>query len=453
MTRATASRRSFLLRGALGGAAVTVGLPILDMFMDTNGVAFAESVGGGSLPVRFGTWYWGCGMLPERWQPTTTGKDYDLPVQLAPIKPVQQHISVFTGYDVKLDGRSNGPHVSGNIGVRTGAAADSWSTIRAPTLDVVMADALSGGAVHRSLHLSADGNPRTSYSFRDGASMNATVPTASELYAKLFGADFQDPNKADFKPDPRYMARKSVLSAVGEQRRALLTRVGSSDRARLDQYFTSVREMENKLALQLQKPPRAEACAVPQAPAAIPAGTDLTDIDARKANHKLMAQLLAMALACNQTRVFNMTFSNSFADLRRAGDPTGYHQSTHEELIDAKLGYQPTVDRFAKHCMEGWADFVQALAEVKEGGGTLLDNTLVFAHSDCSFAKNHEVSRIPMMIAGRAGGKLKPGLHIKGGGDAVTTVGLTIQQAMGLQAEAWGADSMRTTRTVSEILA
>ena len=163
--------------------------------------------------------------------------------------------------------------------------------------------------------------------------------------------------------------------------------------------------------------------------APIEVGTDITDIDARKANHKLMAQMLAMALACNQTRVFNMTFSNSAADLRRAGDPTGYHQSTHEELIDAKLGYQPTVDLFATRCMEAWTDFVQALAEVKEGDKSLLDNTLVFAHSDCSFAKNHEVSRIPMMIAGRAGGKIKPGLHIKGGGDAITRVGLTVQQA------------------------
>jgi len=452
MTRPTASRRSFLLKGALGGAAVTVGLPILDLFLDGNGTAFAKAAGGGALPVRFGTWFWGCGMIPERWLPTTTGANYDLPVQLAGIKPVQQHISVLSGFDVNLDGKSNLPHVSGNIGVRTGGVADDWRVIRAPTLDVLIADSIGGGSVNRSLDLSADGNPRTSYSYRDGASMNATLPTASELYVKIFGADFQDPNKADFKPDPRYMARKSVLSAVGEQRRALLTRVGASDRQRLDQYFTSVREMEDKLALQLQKPPRAEACMVPQAPAAIKAGMDLTDFDARKANHKLMAEMLAMTLACNQTRVFNMTFSNSAADLRQAGNPTGYHQSTHEELIDAKLGYQPTVDFFATRCMEAWADFVQALASVKEGDGTLLDNTLVLAHSDCSFAKNHEISRIPMMLAGRAGGRVKPGLHIKGGGDPVTRVGLTVQQVMGVSIDAWGLDSMRTTRPISEVL-
>ena len=125
----------------------------------------------------------------------------------------------------------------------------------------------------------------------------------------------------------------------------LLKRVGAEDRRRLDQYFTSVREMEGKLALQLQKPPSAEACMRPEAPVGIKG--DITDLGVRKANHKLMTQLLGMALACNQTRAFNMNFDTAAAELRRAGDTTGYHQSTHEELVDRTLGYQPMVDKFA----------------------------------------------------------------------------------------------------------
>jgi Protein of unknown function (DUF1552) len=444
------SRRSFLLRGTLGAAAVTVGLPTLDCFLDNSGAAYAASLGGGRLPVRFGTWFWGCGMIPDRWEPKSLGAGYDLPPQLLPIKPVQDHVSVLTGFSVDLSGKGNLPHISGNTGVRTGSAVDDWQDIQAPTIDVLIANAIGSGSFFRSLDLSADGNPRTSYSFRDGKSMNAAIPNAAELYSRIFGLDFHDPNKADFTPDPRFIVRKSALSGVGEQRRALLNRVGAADRIRLDQYFTSLREMENKLALQLEKPQPARACVVPQRPTLT--STDLTDYEQRAANHKLMAELLAMALACNQTKVFNMAYSVAGSDLRTAGNTTGYHQSTHEELIDRSLGYQPTVDFFAMRSMEAWAEFVTALAAIKEGDGTLLDNTLVFAHSDVSYAKNHDVGGIPVMLAGRAGGKVKPGIHVNGGGQPITRVGLTLQQGFGIQAPSWGIDAMETKRPVSEIL-
>lgn len=316
MTNEIVSRRSFLMRGMVGGAAVTVGLPLLDMFLNDSGTAYAATLGGGRLPVRFGTWFWGCGMIPDRWQPRATGADYDLPPQLAPIKAVQQHISVLSGFDVMLDGKGNLPHLSGNTAVRSGAPADTWQAIRAPTLDVLIGDAIGGGSFFRSLDLSADGDPRTSYSFRNGSSMNAAVPTPHDFYMKVFGLDFHDPNKADFTPDPRHMVRRSVLSGVSEQRKALMAKAGAADRARLDQYFTSVRELEGKLALQLQKPPPAEACAVPTAPYATRPGTDGTDVANRRSSHALMAELLAMALACNQTRMFNMTFSTAASDLR-----------------------------------------------------------------------------------------------------------------------------------------
>ena len=448
MTRET-NRRSFLLRGAVGAATVTVGLPFLDYFLDDNGTAFAAAQGGGRLPVRFGTWFWGCGMIPNRWVPKSTGANFDLPPQLAPIKPVQQHVSVLSGFDVLLDGKSNQPHNSGNIGLRTGTPVDAWPQIEAPTLDVIIADAIGSGAFFRSLDISADGNPRTSFSYRSGNAMNASIPTAAELYQKIFGPDFRDPNAAEFKPDPRYIARRSVLSGVTEQRRKLIGKLGASDRARVDQYFTSIREVENKLALQLEKPPRAEACSIPKAPGAVPVSTDVGE---RKIAHKAMAELLAMALACNQTRVFNLVFSTATADLRKIGASTGYHQATHEEMVDRTIGYQPTVDDFSTRSMEAWADFVTIMAAMKEGDGTLLDNMLVLAHSDVSYAKSHDVTGMPIMLAGRAGGKVKSGIHVAGSGGAVTRVGITVQQVMGVAADGWGTQSMHSTRPLTELL-
>ena len=443
------SRRSFLLKGIFGGAAVSVGLPFLDYFLDDNGTAFAATYGGGRLPVRFGTWFWGCGMIPDRWNPKKAGADYDLPPQLAPIKAVQDKVTILSGLGVPLEGKSNQPHISGNIGVRTGAPVDSWQQIVAPTFDVTIADAIGGGSFFRSLEMSADGNPRTSFSYRTGAEMNPSVATPLELYRRIFGADFRDPNAANFVPDPKVMARRSVLSAVTDERRRLIGSLGAADRARVDSYFTAIREVETKLALQLEKPPRAEACAMPKEPEDL---TPSTDVAARQKAHKVMSELLAMALACNQTKVFNMVFSTSNSDLRQAGSPTAYHQATHEEQVDRTKGYQPTVDEFATQSMQGWADFVTAMSAIKEGDGTLLDNMLVVAHSEVSYAKNHDVNGIPVMLAGRAGGKMKTGIHIASQGDPISRVGLTVQQLMGVPVDAWGTDAMRTTRSIGEML-
>lgn len=443
------TRRGFLLRGALGGLGATVGLPFLDRFLDGNGEAMAATLGGGALPLRFGTWFWGCGMIPQRWVPHKTGADYDLPPQLAPIAPVRGDVTVISGYSVMLDGKSNVPHVSGNIGYRTGTAADNWQQISGPTFDVPIADALGAGTFFRSLDLSADGDPRTSYSFRSGNAMNAGVPTALELYRKVFGVDFHDPNSADFRPDPQVMVRRSVLSAVTEQRQRLLGTLGAADKARVDEYFTSIREVENKLSLQLQKPPPAEACAVPSAPAELHPGADVAQ---RRENHRLMASLLAMALACNQTKAFNMTFSTAASDLRKAGAPTAYHQATHEELVDRDLGYQPTVDQFATECMEAFRDFVSAMAAVREGPRRLLDSMLVVAHSDVSYAKLHDLDGVPTMLAGSAGGRIRTGLHVAGANLPASMVALTAQQVMGVATDGWGTGSMRTNRTISEVL-
>ena len=75
------------------------------------------------------------------------------------------------------------------------------------------------------------------------------------------------------------------------------------------------------------------------------------------------------------------------------------------------------------------------------------------AHSETSFAKVHDVLGLPVMIAGRAGGRLKTGRHIAGTNDPVTRIGLTIQQIMGLRKERWGTGSMETAKSVGELFA
>jgi len=441
----TISRRT-ALKGMLGGSAVTVGVPLLDCFLDGNGAALAS---GAPMPLRFGTWFWGCGMTPARWVPKTLGAGYDIPAELEPIAPYKDQIVVLSGFQAILEGRSNFPHSSGNIAMRTGVAANKPDEFIDPTIDVLVADAIGTGTRFRSLEVTCTGDPRHSYSSRSAAARNPSEPSPLGLYTRVFGPEFQDPNAAEFKPDPRIMLRRSVLSAIKEHRDRLVRNVGAADKARLDEYFTSVRQLEQQLGLQLQKPPPAEACAIPIKPDDAPVGTE---IGQAVATHRLNAQLLAMALACNQTRVFNLVFSDSASSLRKAASSTTHHQLTHEEQVDEKLGYQPEATHFVEQSMLAWGEFVRTVAAIREGDGSLLDHMLVFAHSDTQFAKTHSINGIPVMLAGRANGRIKTGLHVDGNGDPISRIGLTVQQIMGVSVDKWGAGAMQTAKPVAEVL-
>jgi hypothetical protein len=440
-------RRRNVLRGMLGGAAVSVGLPFLDCFLNTNGTALAS---GAALPVRFGTWTWGCGMTSARFVPRTTGADYEITPELQAIAPLKKKVSLFTGFNVQTDGRENKGHQTGPVTIRTGTAPSGTVFYERPTIDILISDVIGTDTRFRSLEMAATGNPEHSYSVRSAGVVSPAVPSPAALYERVFGPDFQDPNSGTFKPDPRIMVRNSVLSAVKDEREDFVNGLGAADRARMDQYFTSVRQLEQQLDLQLQKPEPLGACSIPQEGEQMTPGTEITAVSH---NHKLMAMILAHALACNQTKVFNMVFSDWTSSLRRQGSSETAHATTHNEPNDAKLGYQVEVSWFVEQAMNGWGTFLTTLDGIPEGAGTLLDNTIVFAHSDTQFARAHTIEGIPMMVAGSGGGRLKTGLHMAGNGEPVTRVGLTLQQVMRVPVNRWGTGSMETSKPVSEILA
>ena len=152
----TYNRRS-VLRGLMGGAAVGMGLPLLDLFLDDSGKAFAAT--GQRIPVRFGTWIWGCGFVPEKWIPAETGTQFELPADLQPLAPYQDRMAIFSGFDVTLDGVPHKPHVTGCLGLRTGIPVPN-DRVSAPTLDVLIGDAIGGDTRFRSLEVSPSGIQR-----------------------------------------------------------------------------------------------------------------------------------------------------------------------------------------------------------------------------------------------------------------------------------------------------
>ena len=437
--------RRTVLRGMLGGAAVSLGLPLLDCFLNGNGTALAQ---GAPLPLRFGTWFWGCGMNPERWVPGSEGAEFALPPELEALAGVRDQVSVLSGFNVVLDGRPNLPHWTGVMATLTGSVPSVEPEVPAPTLDVLISARVGGATRFRSLEMAATGVPGQSYSRASQSIVNASSVSPLELFMRLFGPDFVLPGGGG-QPDPRTVLRQSILSAVREDAQRLETRLGSHDRLRLDQYFTALRQLENQIERSLD-PPDLAACRRPRRPAGEELGTDL---ERAAATHALLSELLVFALLCDQTRVFNMLFSWGTSELRHAGAETAHHQYTHDEVVDPLLGYQPQATSFVLASMAAWAGFVERLASTPEGDGTLLDNCLVLAHSESSFAKSHQVTTLPVMIAGRAGGRLRPGVHVRGNGDPVTRIGLTVQQVMGLPAASWGSRSLEATQPVGAILA
>jgi len=445
--------RRTMLRGALAGGAVSMGIPLLDCFLDDNGTALAQ---GAPLPLRFGAWMWGCGMNPARWAPTTAGEGWELPPELAALDralpgggKVRDHISVFSGFDVILDGRPNFPHTAGLITTITGTVPEQDGVFVQPTLDSVIASQIGGATRFRSIEISATGNPNQAYSREAQGVPNAPELSPAGLYSRVFGPEFADPNAGPFVPDPRLLLRQSVLSVVKEDRDRLVQQVGTHDKQRLDQYFTSVRQLEQQIDVLLAGPPDLASCVKAPQPGAESLGAE---VGQSRLTNRLMADLLSFALACDQTRVFSMMFSFWLSGLRQSGSSSEHHQLTHDEAIDSTLGYQPEATVFVLDSMEAWTDFVERLAAIPEGDGTLLDNCLMLAHSDVSLAKVHGITGIPMMIAGRAGGRVKPGVHVVGNAAPTTRVGLTIQQVMGLNVERWGTRSMEATLPLNEIL-
>lgn len=445
------SRRG-VLRGMAQGGAVTVGLPLLDCVLNTNGNALAS---GAPMPVRFGTWFWGLGHSPGYGVSGNAGKIV-LGREVAPLEELRPYMNCFDGLSAPTDGKPNIVHYTGIMAFRTGGCPDGPSDIPSPTFDTLIADVIGSGSRFPILNVACSGGPRTSFSARSNGQKNRAEPSPIAFYMQIFGPEFIDPNNADFKPDPQVLVQKSVLSSVNEHAKRLTKTLGAADKERLDAHFTAIRQMELQLALQMEKPPANAACRLPTKPADMDEKEQaIAEADSEVGvvidRHKIFTDILVMAVACNQTKVFNSALSAGTSGLHKPGEADTHHTLTHIQAIDKKLGYQPDVGFFNLTNMEALAYFVKAFANMREGAGSVLDNTLILAHTDVNDAKTHAIDRLPMFSFGSAGGRVKTGVYIPGNGDSVARVGLTAMQIMGVPIDNWGQKSNQVTKPMREI--
>lgn len=438
------SRRA-MLRGMLGGTAVAVGLPALDLFLNENGTAYADCPGG--LPTVFGVYYWGNGMIPALWNPTTIGPGYDLPPMLQGLAPVQSDVTVISGMRVLTTNTS--PHGSGPAGLFSGADLVDDSFV-GPSLDQLIAEAMVRvpGATERRFRSIEFGVQRSSSSWSMTGPHMVNPPECDPfaLYTRIFGPEFRLPGDTSM-PDPRIALRRSVLDGVRDQATRLSSRVGAVDRQRLEQHMDGIRALETQLDA-LAMAPTAPACvARPDMPE-----MDYPDLDGRpqvQAIHRVMVDMLAITLACDQTRTFFEMLTQPVNNTLFLDATAGHHQLTHDEADP-----QPQVERIVSFIVGEFAYLVQKLASITEGSSRLLDRCAILGTTDVSYGRTHSLEDYPMMIAGNACGALRSGIHYRSlSGDNASQVPLALIKAMGItDIDEYGRGAAHTTTALGAIL-
>ncbi len=415
----TLTRRK-VLKGLLGGAAVTVGLPYFETFLGVHKTASAQN---SIFPRRFGMFFWGNGMIPDFWVPQGEGTEWELSESLTPLAAFKDDISVISGLNVMVP--NSIAHHSGAAGILTAAPLlqeGGRNTFQLPTIDQVIAEQIGNDTRFRSLEIAVDGGTNVSFTGPDSPAPAESSPFA--LFERLFGAGFRLPGE-DGEVDPRLGLRRSVLDAVLDDARSLNGQLGTADRVRLEQHFEGIRALELRLARLEEDPPNFAACAVPGQPE-----NEYPDIDGRpqlQAKSRAMCDIMALSLACDQTRVFSHAFTPWLTNSLFPDALDGHHKLTHEEP-----GAQPQVQAIVLQIMHEYAYLLETLKQIPEGDGTLLDNCAILALSEHSLGRTHSLEDMPIVIAGSAGGVLKQGIHHRSLGENATKLLLSLIRSMGI---------------------
>ena len=436
------SRRR-VLRGMLGGSAVALGLPVLEAGLDMGVAAHAATHNG--LPLCFAMYYWANGMLPDRFEPLGEGADWQLSDELMPLERHKSKVAVVSGLAVTQPNLL--PHDTGLAGFLSGSAPDGVIgdyTFAGPSLDQVIAAEIGNDTRFRSMETgikSANG-----YSFLGPNQRLPTEESPFALFQRMFGTGFTLPGE-DPIIDPTWALRRSVLDAVLEDAARLQTRLGAVDRARIEAHMDGVRDLELQLARLELAPPDLAACALPEVPP-----ESFPEVDGRPQLAELSAafsKLMAMGLACDQTRVISQWFEHPGANPLHPGANDGHHNLTHDEP-DPQDGVHDITIR----CIENMAVLLDELNAIEEvDGSTLLDRCAVLGFSEVSLGRTHALDRFPFILAGGAGGRLATDQHIIAPTGTSTTVAqMSLFQALGVSRPSFGTGDAFTESRLDALL-
>jgi hypothetical protein len=326
------------------------------------------------------------GFVPENFHPKNTGQNYDSPIVLKPLDPFRKEYTVFSGLDHNLSGGHNSTKffLSGIPTTESKGFAEANVSI-----DQKATQFVGGRTRFPSLALdSGKGSEHTLSWTRNG---NAVQPTRSleHLYQMLFRKD----DAASRKQVERDLAdKRSILDLARDQATGFQKGLGKEDKEKLDQYFTSVREFENrieqsKLWLDREKPGTEYAL------------SRKVDSLTLRERTPFFYDLMTLALQTDSTRVITLAFTNLGKD--NGGFPGvshGYHTLSHHGQVKESIAELSIIETFH---IEQFSRFIGKLKEIKEPGGqTLLDNTMALLGSGMSNANSHSNRDLPVVLAG-----------------------------------------------------
>ena len=368
----------------------------------------AAQATGGLHPKRMAFVFFPNGAIVPNWKPKGEKNKWELSPTLSALAPHKDQISVFTGL-TQHHGRANGDgagdharcassFLTGAQPVKT-AGADIKVGVSA---DQAAAELIGGQTKLPSLELGIErgrnsGNCDSGYSCAYSANVSwktATTPTAKEIDPKLaFERLFGVPGERNDTTRNRF--RKSILDMVAEDAGALQKRLGRTDQRKLDEYLTSVRELEQRIEREATSKAEVPDYKVPEG---IPRET---------VKHiRLMYDVMALAFQTDSTRISTLMVGNagsnrSYPDLGVRG---GHHSLSHHRNDEGKMADISKIDAFL---VNQFSYFLDKLKSVKEGDGTLLDNCMILYGSGISDANRHTHHDLPILLAGTGGGQFK----------------------------------------------
>jgi hypothetical protein len=435
ITRKALNRRTFL-RG-VGTAAI--GLP----FLDAMAPAFASSTMA-DPPVRMAFFYLPNGMIMDAWNPTVTeGKLTELPRTLKPLEPYKDdilHLGNLTHNTGRalLDGagdhgRCSGSYLTGIqvkkslVDIRAGVSFDQLvaneigGKTRFPSLELGMDDARQAGDCDSGYSCAYTNN----LAWRSETQPLPPTLNPRALFERLFGTG-QPMTPAEKVRQNKY--RRSILDFVTDDTHKLEGSLGPTDRRKLDEYLSAIREVER----QIQRAESDNKQIDPQMdkPYGVPA--DFAE------HFKLMSNMIAIAFQADLTRIvtFLVTHEGTSRPYRELGIPDGHHPLTHHRNLPDLM---EKVRKINEYHMQQFAGFVEKMKSSKEGDRSLLDNSMIVYGAGLSDGNAHLHEDLPTLMVGRGGNYFKTGRRVLVRRETpMCNLFLTMMDRMGMHVEHFG---------------
>jgi hypothetical protein len=448
-TSQTLNRRRFLAEAALRAAGLSVALPTLPSLLPSAARAAEHAVR--TAPTRMAFLCVPNGVIVDRWRSTGSGRDFQLGASLEPLESFKSELQIVTNLGHKngtAGGDGTGDHARASATILTGTRPfkTAGSDIRAGvSVDQVAARQIGQETRFASLELSCDGVRKSggcdsgyscAYQFNI-AWRSPTQPATPEsnprlVFERLFGKGSREERAANMAA--RLELDRSILDFVAADARRLSGRLDGADRRKLDEYLTGVREIEQRLV-------RLERLGLPDVP-----DRELPDAPPKAYGEyvRLLADMLVLAFQTDSTRVATLLLAHDGSNrtFPEIGVREGHHHLSHHKGDEAMIEKLARIDRFY---IDQFAWFLERLRSTPDvDGRSLLANSMIVYTSGLSDGNRHRHDDLPLLLAGRAGGRLAAGqLHDLAEPRPMSDLFVTLLDVMGAPVERFGDSTGR----------